>query len=659
VGLAAATATLLAAPAAGQAGQWADSTAFTPGTSAYNIHLATQPDGSATAAWLSVPGSTSGPTPHAGAVLYVQRSSDDGNATTPVPLATINPVGSDSQDPSPSDSPVAIAAGPGESSVVAWGFPKSRTVEGIALAFVSSGGTVTRQLDVAAVDAGTAVAVGVDDRGIATLAYDDGTNVVAAHVTPNGATTTTTLGGTSYSRSPAVGVTPAGIALVAWDRSSQVEAVRLDADGAIASGPQNFAVIPAGPLTLKLSPDASAAVVGVVDQTLKEVIGARLALTGPVLGSTFHTAPPPGPYAGLTTFAPALALSPNGTITAAATFPGPTTFFTVPERFAPGATTGTVIDAFAGDGAPVFPGFAAGSDGRVVFSWVSAGGAENAVRLRVMAADGTFGPVMHTGDVKYYAVEQRYPTAFAPGLLPFFTAQGEVRLGVLDDFPLAPGAVRVMALDDTPPATTVSVPASGTVGTPVALGATATDRHSIAGLAWDFGDGSSATGASVTHAYGAAGTYTVKLTATDGSANTTVVSRTLTIAAAPSTVITTPAPAPPVVASPAKKAANVVITKATRSGRKVTVTGTVAKTASGKVTIAYTQKVGGATITQRKTTKIVKARFTVTITVPSAVTKAKTAATVSVSYAGDSDTLKGTAKHVVSKAKKKKAKAKR
>jgi PKD repeat protein len=216
----------------------------------------------------------------------------------------------------------------------------------------------------------------------------------------------------------------------------------------------------------------------------------------------------------------------------------------------------------------------------------------------------------------------------------------------------------VLALDDTPPAVALTAPASGTVGVPVSLGATATDRYGIAGLAWDFGDGSGATGPSVSHTYGAAGTYTVKLTVTDGPGNTVVVTRALTISAAPARVVTVLPPLPPPRA-PALNAAKLVITKATRSGRRVTITGTIARTASGKVTIAYTQKVGGATVTQRKATKISKGRFTVTLTVPSAVLKARTAATVAVTYAGDADTLKGTAKHVVSKAKstkKKKAK---
>jgi PKD repeat protein len=657
-GLTAAAAALLAAPAAGQAAPWTDSAGFTTGANAYNIHLAPQPDGSATAAWLSVPGSTTTAAAHAPAQLFVQHADGAGNTTTPTQLAAIAPVGSDDGDPSPVASSVVIAPGPAGSSVVAWSFPKTQTTEGITVAFVSAAGAVTRQLDVAtSTTSATRVALGVDGRGIATLAYNDGTQVVAAHIAPDGTTTTTAVGGDRDSALPSVGVAPDGIAWVVWNTSGDPQAARLDADGALASGPQSFSATPTTLLTVTVAPDGSGAVVGASESSSKEVVGARLAPTGPVVGSPFHTAPPSDSTAALSGVAPALALSPDGTVVAAQTITTSRGYSTLVERFAPGAASGAPLDVFEGVGVPLFPGIEAGGDGRVAFAWTSLTGIRNPVRLRVMGADGSLGPVVQAGDVANYPVDQAMPALFSSGLLPFFTARGDVQLGVLDDFPNAPGTVRVQALDDTPPAVALTAPASGTVGVPVSLGATATDRYGIAGLAWDFGDGSGATGPSVSHTYGAPGTYPIRVTVTDGPGNTAVVTRALTISAAPPSAVVTAPPPPP--RAPALNAAKLVITKATRSGRHVTITGTIARSASGKVTIAYTQKVGGATVTQRKATKISKGRFTVTLTVPSAVLKARTAATVAVTYAGDADTLKGTAKHVVSKAKSTKKKKKK
>jgi PKD domain len=102
---------------------------------------------------------------------------------------------------------------------------------------------------------------------------------------------------------------------------------------------------------------------------------------------------------------------------------------------------------------------------------------------------------------------------------------------------------------DPPVFGTIAVPATATAGQRADLSAPATDALSgAATVRWDFGDGSQATGASVSHTFGTAGTLTVTVTATDSVGNATTQTRTITVAPAPVTTTTTgPDRTPPVV----------------------------------------------------------------------------------------------------------------
>ena len=68
--------------------------------------------------------------------------------------------------------------------------------------------------------------------------------------------------------------------------------------------------------------------------------------------------------------------------------------------------------------------------------------------------------------------------------------------------------------------------------------ATAGGSESITAASWSFGDGSSAAGNSVTHAYAAAGTYTVTLTVSQTDGQQSSVRQAITVLAAPSPAVT-------------------------------------------------------------------------------------------------------------------------
>src|SRR4029077_2700036 len=72
-----------------------------------------------------------------------------------------------------------------------------------------------------------------------------------------------------------------------------------------------------------------------------------------------------------------------------------------------------------------------------------------------------------------------------------------------------------------PSTTPIASSGTGLAGDPMTFGETASDAWSTVGVpTWTFGDGATATGASVTHTYAAAGTFAVHVTVTDGSGNT-------------------------------------------------------------------------------------------------------------------------------------------
>ena len=93
-----------------------------------------------------------------------------------------------------------------------------------------------------------------------------------------------------------------------------------------------------------------------------------------------------------------------------------------------------------------------------------------------------------------------------------------------------------------PTAVATATPSAPTIGQAVAFNGVASSDPdgSIASYAWDFGDGSLATGAQASHAYAAAGAFVARLTVTDnaGGTGTTTLTVTVADAVAPAVAIT-------------------------------------------------------------------------------------------------------------------------
>jgi len=97
------------------------------------------------------------------------------------------------------------------------------------------------------------------------------------------------------------------------------------------------------------------------------------------------------------------------------------------------------------------------------------------------------------------------------------------------------GAAESAAYVAAPPTiAAVSVPSGATAGVAAALSASVSDPFAAPlALHWDFGDGTSGDGASVTHAWRAPGSYTVTLTVADATGATATAQRAVSVMGAP------------------------------------------------------------------------------------------------------------------------------
>ncbi len=136
----------------------------------------------------------------------------------------------------------------------------------------------------------------------------------------------------------------------------------------------------------------------------------------------------------------------------------------------------------------------------------------------------------------------------------------------------------------------VSIPTEGTVGQPLTFSVSPFDVWSIGGeTIWSFGDGTSASGASVTHTYTAPGTYEVTLRSADTLGNVTSTVDKITIAPASAPPTPTPAEPTPTLAAPTIAAADQSASILRYGKRPFAITFSVALNEQATVSFSFVQ----------------------------------------------------------------------
>ena len=156
-----------------------------------------------------------------------------------------------------------------------------------------------------------------------------------------------------------------------------------------------------------------------------------------------------------------------------------------------------------------------------------------------------------TGDIKQFQWDfGDGSTSAASTVSNTFTAAGTyaVKLTVTDD--AGSSSTATVAVSVTEP-TVAATPPTAVISSSTAFGpaplsvsfdgsrSTVNNTATITSYSWSFGDGTTATGASATHAFSAAGTYTTKLTVTDSNGLTSTATTPVVVTAAVANAVPT------------------------------------------------------------------------------------------------------------------------
>jgi hypothetical protein len=664
-----------ALPGAAHAAGWTPGPRLTIPATGLTGDFVEAPDGSSTVAWTTLPPSGAAPPP----TVALQHAAPDGTVGAPLTLG--------------SGGLPSLATSASNKTAVAWLNVVDQTGDvTVHVALIDANGARVHDTVVARfpVDdlGGQAVDVTLDAAANATAVWNQvdpnsgEIEVFADRVAPDGSHAgPITLGETVIDTgangpfpalgAPAVAAAPGGTVWFAWrtpDASLEV-ARRFGGDDA----PVTKVSADDDPVSsFELSASSAGAALGWTVQTddpddesmSAPIVGQRLNATGSLRGAPFGVSGSlnlgsniglPGLGSGFD-----VAMAPDGVVSLVwtkASAGGAGLGTATLSRFGPGQETATPSQLPVSGGAvtSLAPNLGMGPDGSLLMTWLELS-ATSAFTLQGVhvTPDGTIGPAspLATSSLTSGTL------TFSIGI-PQADDHGGGIVGLSGISPLALDdsgfsmSFSTLRYDTIGPTVTADVPATGVALSPVLFNGTVSDPAGLP-LTWDFGDGSTGRGLKVSHVYAGPGTYTVTASATDDAGNETVVTRQITVTN-PQTGDT--GRTPPPVASAA--AAGLKIARATRSGARVTVSGTIGKKVTGKLSIVYAQKVGRSTISLKKTAKISKGRWSATLLLPRSLTRGSAArgkATVTVTFAGTAAVKRATVKRVVSIARAKRAK---
>lgn len=180
---------------------------------------------------------------------------------------------------------------------------------------------------------------------------------------------------------------------------------------------------------------------------------------------------------------------------------------------------------------PSLPVVAVGGNGNALISWAL--GDQKSIPTVLRNANGTLGPILTavTAANQPPGEDQNF---FEPSIGIDDQGNG-VAAWTRNAFrnPTSFYRFQATSFDAVAPSLTASVPPGGALAAPIGMAASAFDRVSPVAFHWAFGDGATATGGAVSHAFGTAGAFNVTVTATDAAGNAASATNPVLVAAGP------------------------------------------------------------------------------------------------------------------------------